>query len=82
MFSDMGIQAAYIVGTQNAVADYLSRLRDQNAFSSFQLWSLIQQFPQLQHCRCFQPSPELLSLVYASLSNGYVKLPTMRILLG
>jgi hypothetical protein len=82
MFSDMGIRAAYIMGAQNAIADYLSCLRDQNAFSSFQFWSLIQQFPWLQHCRRFQPSPELLSLVYALLSNGYVKLPTTQILLG
>jgi hypothetical protein len=82
MFSNMGIRAAYIVGAQNAIADYLSRLRDQNAFSSFQFRSLIQQFPRLQHCRRFQPSPKLLSLVYASLSNGYVKLPTTRIPLG
>jgi hypothetical protein len=63
MFSDMGIRAAYIEGAQNTIADYLSRLRVLNAFSSFHYWSLLQQFPWLQHCHRFQLSPELLSLV-------------------
>ena len=82
MFSDMGIRAAYIEGEQNVIADYLSGLRVQNAFSSFHYQSLLQQFPWLQHCHRFQPSPKLLLLVYALLLNGYVRIPTTRIPLG
>jgi hypothetical protein len=82
MFSDMGNRAAYIEGTQNAIADYLSCLRVPNAFSSFHYQSLLKQFPWLQRCHHFQPSPELLSLIYALLSNGYVRIPTTCIPLG
>jgi hypothetical protein len=82
MFSDVGIRAAYIKGKQNIIANYLSCLLVQNAFSSFHYQSLLKQFPWLQHCHHFQLSPKLLSLVYALLSNGYVRIPTMRILLG
>jgi hypothetical protein len=82
MFSDMGVRGAYIEGKQNVIVDYLSGLHVQNAFSSFHYWSLLQEFPWLQHCHRFQPSPKLLSLVYALLLNGYVRIPTTRIPIG
>jgi hypothetical protein len=66
MFSDVGVRAAYIKGKENAIADYLSCLRDQDNFSQFQYESLITQYPQLKQCRHFLPSQELLSLVYSA----------------
>lgn len=82
MFSDVGVLAAHIKGDLNVIADYLSRLRKQNDFSRFQYSSLVKQYPQLKCCRRFQPSQELLSLVYASLLTGCSNIPTTRVTLG
>ena len=82
MFSNVGVRAAYIKGEENPIADYLSRLRDQNNFSQFQYDSLVTQFPRLKQCRRFLPSPELLSLVYSALSTGHVTIPDVRVPLG
>jgi hypothetical protein len=82
MFSDVGVCAAYIKGEENPIADYLSRLREQDNFSQFQYESLVTQYPQLKQCRRFLPSQELLSLVYSALSMGHVTIPDVRIPLG
>jgi hypothetical protein len=54
MFSDVGVHTAYIKGEENPIAEYLSRLRDQDNFSQFQYESLVTQYPWLKQCRCRQ----------------------------
>lgn len=82
MFSDVGVRAAYVPGELNDIADYLSRIRDANDFSQFSHASLLQRYPQLQSCRRFRPSPELLSVIYTTLSSGCTTIPLERIALG
>jgi hypothetical protein len=82
MFSDVRVRAAYIKGEENPIADYLSRLCDQDNFSQFQYESLVTQYPWLKQCRHFLPSQELLLLVYSALSMGHVTIPDVRIPLG
>ena len=68
--SPLGINSTWISTKENKIADAISRLR-----SPFKLshplhnyspdYSLLkQQYPQLAPCRLFQPSPELLSILY------------------
>jgi hypothetical protein len=45
MFSDVRVRAAYIKGEENPIANYLSRLHDQDNFSQFQYESLVTQYP-------------------------------------
>ncbi|KAL7523451.1 hypothetical protein ACHAWF_001168, partial [Thalassiosira exigua] len=62
--SRLGINAKHIRGEENDVADAISRLRRNRDSDLFDYSLLKQQFPQLQACRVFQPSQELLSLVW------------------
>jgi hypothetical protein len=82
MFSDVGVRAAYIEGEKNVTADYLSRICRQNDFSQLTYLSLVQKFPGLATCRRFQPSPELLSALFTTLSTGFLTLPDTRMPLG
>jgi hypothetical protein len=82
MFLGVSTKAAYIEGKKNMIADYLSRLCQQDDFSQFRYTSLVQRFPQLKSCHNFHPSAELLSLVSTSLLTGSVSIPTARVALG
>ena len=63
--SPLGINAKWIAGEENTIADVISRLKelsvDADGYSNFDYSSLPQRFPQLQGCRQFLPSNELLS---------------------
>jgi hypothetical protein len=63
--SSLGINAKWIAGVDNDIADVISRLKeqflDEDGESNFDYACLKQTFPQLKDCRQFQPSTELLS---------------------
>jgi hypothetical protein len=82
MFSDMGVNAEHIKGDLNDVADFLSRIRETDDYSQFSYASLVQKYPQLRNSRRFQPSPELLSLIFTALSTGSPTIPQTRVKLG
>ena len=82
MFSDVGVRAAYVEGEQNVIADHLSRIRHTDDFSQFTYPALEQKFPRLATCRRFQPSPELISALFTTLSTGFTTLPETRMPLG
>jgi len=80
---DLGLSADYLEGDLNDTADYLSRLRKHlGPNKPLTLSTLTQKYPTLQDCRRFLPSPELLSLLFSSLSNGSANIPTTRVPLG
>jgi len=83
MFSELGLDTSYIEGVKNTIADTISRYRkSHNLDSTHSFVPLLSQIPELQNCRRFQPSPELLSLIYDSLRSGCNKLPVTRVPLG
>ena len=63
--SPLGVNAKWIAGLENTIADVISRLKestlDSDGHSNFDFSCLKQTFPQLQDCRQFLPSSELLS---------------------
>jgi hypothetical protein len=80
---DLGLSTDYVKGDLNEVADYLSRLRKElGSYSPLNLSALTQRYPQLSICSRFQPSQELLSLLFSSLLNGSALIPTTRVPLG
>jgi hypothetical protein len=83
MFSAVGIESRHIAGTDNDIADYLSRFFKTAADTPHISFSPLQkQNPWLSTCRRFLPSRELLSLLYSALQNGSVNLPATRVNLG
>ncbi len=63
----VGIHANSISTTDNVIANQISRF--PNHSNPLPLFStLSQQFPQLQHCRRFHPSAELVSTILDALS--------------
>ena len=62
--SPLGINAEHIKGEDNVIADEISRLRLLDDADHFDYSLLKQKFQQLRDCRAFQPSPELLSLLW------------------
>jgi hypothetical protein len=65
--SDVGIDAKWISTLANSIADKISRIKKSaNNFSSFQYdFSKLQQdHAEMKHCRFFQPSQELLSMIW------------------
>jgi hypothetical protein len=77
--SPLGINAKWIAGVDNDIADVISRLKkeflDDDGLSNFDYACLPQKFPQLKGCRQFLPSTELLScLSHAVLTK---KSPTL-----
>lgn len=60
----LGINATYIRGTENELADEISRIKETNADSLFDYSKLKQTFPTLKTCRDFQPSQELCSMIW------------------
>jgi hypothetical protein len=80
---DFGIRTEHIESELNETADFLSRQRRANGNDSLiDFTLLVQKYPQLQNCLHFQPSQELLSLLFSSLSTGSVNIPTTRVPLG
>jgi hypothetical protein len=82
MFSDVGIEADYIEGENNIIADYLSRIRLANDFSAFSFEKLQTKFNCLKSSRHFLPSNELVSLLTTALLTPSANIPTTRIKLG
>ena len=66
--SPLGINSQWISTLDNTIADDISREKtlasSTNMHPSFDYSILQQRFPQLNHCRFFQPSPELISLIW------------------
>ena len=67
--SPLGVNSQWISTTLNTIADEISREKenmnnDNSPHSSFDYSTLQQRFPQLRHCRFFQPSPNLISLIW------------------
>ena len=62
--SRLGINAKYIKGTENDIADEISRVKETNADSSYDYSKLKQMFPILKSCREFQPSRGLCSMIW------------------
>ena len=66
--SPLGINSKWIATDENEIADDISRLKLNSASSTydrtFEYTSLTQKYKELNHCRFFQPSLELLSMLW------------------
>ena len=66
--SPLGVNSQWICTSANVIADDISRekalQKTANSHPSFDYSTLQQRYPQLTHCRFFQPSPELISLIW------------------
>lgn len=78
--SELGINAKWLAGIDNTIADAISRLKklttDDKGFSNFDFSSLPQRFPQLQDCRRFVPSAEFWSCLQRAVLTK--KSPTLK----
>ena len=75
--SDVGINTKWISTAANEIADKISRIKKSNTPLSFHydFTKLQQDHAELKNCCFFQPSPELLSMIWAILSTQ--KLPDL-----
>ena len=65
----IGLNAEYIPGIYNILADAISRVYSNSpSHSSFE--KLFQEFPQMKYWKKFHPSQELLSALYSGLLKG------------
>ena len=62
--SPLGVNAVWIKGKENEVADDISRIRQSDTSLRFNYSHLKRKYPQLKACRHFQPNPKLLSLLW------------------
>jgi hypothetical protein len=62
--SRLGINANWLSSEANIIADDISRVNKSNDKTDYNFSHLKQTYPQLAKCRSFQPSPELLSLIW------------------
>ena len=62
----VGITSNYINTLDNVIADRISRILRESLIP-FEFKKLSQEFPELQRCRRFQPSSELISLLMDAL---------------
>jgi hypothetical protein len=65
--SDVGINATWISTFENKIADEISRIKKSthDSFSfQYDFAKLQQDHAELRHCRFFQPSQELLSMIW------------------
>ena len=64
--SPLGINAKYLPGDENFIADAISRLKQEKGANNFfyDYSTLKQNYPILRNCRSFQPSQELLSMLW------------------
>jgi hypothetical protein len=67
--SDVGINAKWISTAANKIADEILRIKKSNTPLSFHydITKLQQDHAELKNCCFFQPSPELLSMIWAIL---------------
>ena len=77
----LGINSAWISTDENYIADEISRLKkllgsQSSKQYSFDYSSLPQKYPELQSCRFFQPSPNLLSVLWGIVLQK--KLPSLQ----
>ena len=70
----VGITSRYISTLNNVIADRISRILRENLIP-LEFRKLSQEFPALQHCRRFQPSSELISLVMEALLTDKLSSP-------
>jgi len=63
--SKLGLSAEFIPGSENHLADSLSRMSTKQKFSSFS--SLSQEYKQLHLCKRFVPSPSFLCRLWDAL---------------
>ena len=63
--SDLGLSAEFIPGSENHLADSLSRMSTKQKFSSFS--SLSQEYKQLHLCKRFVPNPLFLCRLWDAL---------------
>ncbi len=64
--SHLGANAKYLPGDENFIADAISRIKQQKGIHNFfyDYSSLKQNYPIFENCRSFQPSQELLSMLW------------------
>ena len=68
----LGINSKWIDTASNFIADDISRLKTDAALADpakifdFDYSSLQKKYPELRDCRLYQPSPELLSLLWSA----------------
>ena len=80
--SPLALQSEHVAGSDNVLADKISRssLHDSNSCPNFDV--LAQEFPILGSCRRYLPDPELLLAIYQALSSGCAPDPTKKLPLG
>ena len=74
MKNDVGLNAGFIKGTDNVEADGISRTHQKNETPNFA--RLFQEFPQLNCCERFHPSPEFFSVLCSALLSHESPVPT------
>ena len=65
--SRLGINAKWLKGDLNDIADMISRVKKTNLLNDhafFDYADLKQKYPELKSCRVFLPAPELLSTLW------------------
>ena len=80
MNQNLGVDAQFIEGTKNVLADRISRVHKKNSFLDFKI--LKQEFPQLESSRRFHPAPALLSEIYRALCTGKAGDITSKVMTG
>ena len=81
MDEPLGINAKWLAGDENEIADAISRIKSKMSTNTSSLnytnlfQSLKQQYPVLQNCRTFQPSQSLLSMLWRTILTE--NLPTL-----
>ena len=66
--NNLSSNSFHLAGVLNVLADKISRLSTPHTPPNFQL--LTQEFPQLNHCKRFRPSPVLVSSLLQGLLSG------------
>jgi len=66
----IGLSSKFIPGSENTVADSISRMSTRSHLSTFS--SLTQTYPSLRGLHRFHPSPDLLSRIWDALSSKQV----------
>ena len=82
MFSAVGVNAEYLPGDLNDIADYMSRLFEKDSSPIISHSLIVQTKPVLRDCRPFHISAELHSLLFSALLNKPLVTPTTRVPLG
>jgi hypothetical protein len=71
MESPLGINAEWLPGDENIIADAISRIKQtkgtNKSFYDYDYSLLKQEYPVLTNCRSFQPSQELLSMLWTAI---------------